>query len=64
MTEQYGSSGQRSVRWALKTKDSEKGGRGDGGRGEGGRGEGGGGVKVREGAELSICYCVSSAIVT
>ena len=36
---------------AFKTKDSEKG------------GEGGGGVKVREGAELSICYCFSSAIV-
>ena len=54
---------------ALKRKDPVgEGGRGEGGggrgEGEGGRGEGGGWVKVREGAELSICYCVSSAIVT
>ena len=43
---------QYSMWCALKTKDSEEG------------GEGGGWVKVSKGAELSICYCVSSAIVT
>ena len=55
ITEQYGSSEQYSMRCALKTKDSEKGGRGEGG---GGRvGEGAGGCRTIDLLLCLICYC-------